>query len=580
MTATFLYILAGEGHRARCVRTLLVARTAFNIFAEDDAGDFCCAALLADVLQKAMNMRHLDLEPIEQLAAADPRVATALCALERLSNLTLRLAHAKTLQAIQQASFRPHHLCISGLNKEDDLCDATTLLSSPMLQHVRSLMLVTMRMTRDPHHDTVLWPTVRDLRVQECQISMATLVRIFPNIHNVFITDRSDPTAIMDEWPVVFNVNAIDSNIGRRRLALPWLTITDEPWLASAEKACWSSLDYAYGDSRDFMRWKIDCKVRWLELVPEPDIRAWEMLSVTRRTSPVVLSLEVSATLGFVFWYNLTCTAPHLRYLDIRLSYGIMERESFWEYYASKTFSRLPLVALRLSMVDYDMYEYTVDEKSPRFMICLNWNVRARDLAAKLADKIPSLRIISIGEGRMLFDSGPQRFCFIGRAQWWTITTADGHDCETSEDSGNSEGEDVDEEGLNSEEEADGAEALQDDLFIENMEDINGSQSGEGYRDEAMDEARDDDSDEAIHLDALLEPNLSRRMTPISRQFGEHIRGYLESGEFTETSPFDDGLLRTLAQTLPREPESVYFNIASAVMIDNISLGQTWLRTV
>lgn len=85
-----------------------------------------------------------------------------------------------------------------------------------------------------------------------------------------------------------------------------------------------------------------------------------------------------------------------------------------------------------------------------------------------------------------------------------------------------------------------------------------GSQSDDGHRDEA----RDDDSDEAIHtahvhLDAVLEPNFSRRMTPISREFGEHIREYLESSEFTETSPFDDGLLETLAQTLPRvEPES------------------------
>jgi len=55
-------------------------------------------------------------------------------------------------------------------------------------------------------------------------------------------------------------------------------------------------------------------------------------------------------------------------------------------------------------------------------------------------------------------------------------------------------------------------------------------------------------------LTKTLGPKGSRRMVPISRHLGEHIRIYMESTEFTQTSAFDDELLERLARTVvPRE---------------------------
>jgi len=147
------------------------------------------------------------------------------------------------------------------------------------------------------------------------------------------------------------------------------------------------------------------------------------------------------------------------------------------------------------------------DMDEARVKVYPHWSTVMCAIAAYIADKVTSLYIISIGEGVQVYNRElSRRFC--GHALWWRIIP-------------------------------------NDELPSANMDNEEDAEEGSIHGETI---------DPNPKLAVTLDPNASRKLVPISRDLGEHIRIYMESSEFTETSAFDDELFERLARTVvPRE---------------------------
>jgi len=294
----------------------------------------------------------------------------------------------------------------------------------------------------------------------------------------------------------------------------------------ATETASWTHIDRVDGSSLDFERWRIACKVRWLILDSgsgslHSHTFVQQTLSILQRTWPVAFSLHGSpGMLDGMCWRDFVHSAPHIRYLDLTLaSDGKAEDKITWAGMQLPVLSQLPLVALRLCHVRHaDIHSMGVgmpsQTNSPPPPQHPRLSSTMLDLAADIAGYIPSLNVVSVGEGLRVFDAELLRHQFRGPALWWRITpnhesSSANVDCRT------------DTEGDVSYGSSDGDSTQGEERF-----DLN------------------------PNLAKTLGPNASRRMIPISRNLGEHIRAYMESSKFTETSAFDDELFEQLARTV------------------------------
>ncbi|KAH9932568.1 uncharacterized protein B0H18DRAFT_986283 [Fomitopsis serialis] len=330
------YLLADVTSRLYFVRTLKVSKVAFGIWS-GEAGDFSAAHLLADVLEQTSHLQTLWLDAVGALFAAEPRVASALCGLDQLSDLQLEHISTDTCKVLGRLACTPRRLALFHFGDDRQPCDATSILRAPALRRVRFLHLYGVHIaerTQQEHSledhlgdDAMQWRDTRELRVQYSYVSMATLVRAFPNTKKFFLCQRrhaDDLGEALDDF----------DPFGPPANELPptaWSQETYEHGLETSETACWKQLDRAYtGSYVDFMRWRVACKVRWLLLDGDRFEHAWKALSIVRRTSPVVLSMQISPQSPPEFWQHVVHIAPQIRYLDLVSSGTRLEMAYQW----------------------------------------------------------------------------------------------------------------------------------------------------------------------------------------------------------------------------------------------------------
>ncbi|KAH9839001.1 uncharacterized protein C8Q71DRAFT_747100 [Rhodofomes roseus] len=557
----FGYLLEDAPNRLGCVRTLKVSQCAFDGPSNED---YSTAPLLADVLEGATRLRTLTLEVVGDVVKVEPRVAAALCRLDQLVELHLHELTSASFELVGRLSCTPRKLGLWGRNddgpNESERCDGTLLLSAPVLRYVRSLHLSMLRIANqqalppgaDVQRPTTHWPDLRDLKIENTYVSAATLVDAFPNVEAIHFDSRKD----IEEWNRRDDIDVVLWRAERLRAGTRRLTgkSKDDKFL-TVETACWSrDIDRAYGTREDFTQWTISCRVRWLmfDLVHNENA-ANKLLPIMERTSPVVLSLQRLPTMEKPsFWKGFAISAPRIRYLDLTLASDmLLETKLVFRIHALPALSQLPLVALRLCRVKpASLYVHDMDES--RVIVYPGWRLAMRDLASDIAKAVTSLSVLCVGEGALVLNDALSRYRFCGPALWWRIVPNDEpapsereSDGEGAEDE---EGEDDDEDnddGGDSDEEADGSDEEGSDDY-----------GGKGSEGEASENESDEDEDASTQkLTVILGPDRSRRMVPISRDLGEHIRAYLESSKFTETSPFNDELFALLERTaVPREP--------------------------
>ncbi|KAH9935361.1 uncharacterized protein B0H18DRAFT_975524 [Fomitopsis serialis] len=522
------YLLADVTNRLHFVRALTVSRAAFGSRGRyEETQDFSAATLLADVLELAPHMKMLRLEAAGALFEAEPRIASVICRLNQLLDLDLRDLTSDSFEVVGRLSCTPRRLSLHDTysGSDEDRCDATSLLSAPVMQSVRSLHLYHLRIAdQQPPpvdggvcHAPLQWPELRDLKIEYTYVSVATLVHAFPTVKSIHFDSRQS----MEEWEKKDTIEALMFRT-RSRTAGSRSGAAGTEGFPSAETACWGYLDRAYGTSEDFTQWKIACKIRWLMLGSESKSSAPQILPILQRTSPVVLSLQdLPAMLDMTFWQDFIHSAPRIRYLDLTISSDSMvEVSMYWTSMALSALSRLPLVALRLCRKRVSgIYMHDMDES--RVAVYPRWSSVICSLAVLIAGTLTSLHVISVGEGVQVLNDELSRYRFCGHALWWRIVPND---------------------------EPPSANVDRDE------------DAGEVYTPGALTGIEDSSTHDGETIDPnpkltkTLGPNASRKMVPISRDLGEHIRVYMESSSFTETSAFNDELLERLARTaVPRE---------------------------
>lgn len=246
-----------------------------------------------------------------------------------------------------------------------------------------------------------------------------------------------------------------------------------------------------------------------------------------------------------------------------------------------KNLASLPLVAVRICWVQA-MFAHDMDKSRVGHLRI--WRLSARSIASDIAEALPSLRVIAIGDGVNVYNDALARHRFCGAEIWWCIVPEEsllsssqaraGQDDEpdTAEDeygerSGNGHSRNCpdsieigEESGETSDSDLEGGSGLggsqQGSSELDSKStDKDDERSNSGTNDDEESQSASDDDDAGSYrlddgaLHCTLGPNKSRRMLPISRDFGEHIREYLESERFTESSPFDGERCDPFAKT-------------------------------
>lgn len=324
------YLLLDVPGRLLFVRSLTVHRSASGQFwlRKRDNLD-ADPSLLAEVLRQGDQLRSLRLELFSTVHAAEPQVASAICALRPHQHLDLYLDDISndTIDMLTQTAFIPRQLCLFNCNPAD-VPDMSALLRAPLLRRVRCLHIHGLRITDDDSAShrggaPVQCTSVEELWVGRCYVSMATLTTSFPNVKSLLLRTRRPAQALESAGPDFFYDVPCSPPSGDLDLS-EWREENYDHGLKGSETACWEQLDTLRcdrgGSVGDLIRWNATTKVRWLILEPGPNPFAWRTLSAVRRMQPVVLSLEcLSPPFSRLFWTHLASAAPRIRYLDITL---------------------------------------------------------------------------------------------------------------------------------------------------------------------------------------------------------------------------------------------------------------------
>ena len=84
----------------------------------------------------------------------------------------------------------------------------------------------------------------------------------------------------------------------------------------------------------------------------------------------------------------------------------------------AKNLASLPLVAVRICWVQ-SMFVHDMDESRVRHLRI--WRSSARSIASDIAEALPSLRVIAIGDGVNVYNDALARHRFRGAEIWWRI---------------------------------------------------------------------------------------------------------------------------------------------------------------
>ena len=108
-------MLADIPNRVRHLRVLEIVEGAFVSAGKEDAtsawvADFSCAAILADMLREATNLRKLAIRELEPLLQHQPAITEAMSHLPRLKELSFFLIGKCTLEMLKHTTCHPYRL--------------------------------------------------------------------------------------------------------------------------------------------------------------------------------------------------------------------------------------------------------------------------------------------------------------------------------------------------------------------------------------------------------------------------------------------------------------------------------------
>ncbi|KAH9948746.1 hypothetical protein B0H21DRAFT_211547 [Amylocystis lapponica] len=162
-------------------------------------------------------------------------------------------------------------------------------------------------------------PSVRCLRIVNCDLPMSLLARSLPNVCELHLH-------------MIWNSSTADMRLPDR-----WLSLSHVTGLSP------------YRDTS----WKLECPIYWLEMAvdyvamrqEQHDAGGARALEAIDTASPMMLSLSLPEEIGPVFYTNLVVIAPGLQYLELELD---CSEFPLWIGTIPQILCSLPLVCIKI----------------------------------------------------------------------------------------------------------------------------------------------------------------------------------------------------------------------------------------
>jgi len=402
-------MLADAQKRLPRLRRLEIVAEALEIpnLHADGSSTVVCSEQLVDVLKGASNLQYLDIECIQSLLDAIPRLSSVLRDLRALRTAAFRFASFDQMEDfLPRASTHLRTLILTGRNEYNFMFPLRPIA----LGYLSSFSQLT-RFECSTTNLLDLYPVMLSsvTRLTIGWGDVTHIVSTFPNVRSLHITSV--------DWThkgtlVVGDILPAGQNTG--------------------DSECWNHLDELCGTAHH-LAGSIACPVRALHLMtpgPTAAIDDWNNLddhaAPIAATSPVCLSLSTFTGSSTQLWRWLGPNAPRLRFLDVRLSdAGIGSSMDSWIRDVPPALHSSSLVCMRLRITDtchamlgwFDTDIPYIEEED-----IMN------ALPIRLAKSIPSLRYLGVGVGDKSYDMYARSWCFVGKTSWWRVSRSEQDD--------------------------------------------------------------------------------------------------------------------------------------------------------
>jgi hypothetical protein len=262
---------------------------------------FQALALLAQVLERATNLRTLSMDTIANFVKDEPHLATAIPYCTRLNALVLAsplLEPNEALRNMLQSLNAP--IVTLALRYADGLSWSNLVALQPTLQIIQ---LSYADFSAPPPPDA-RWPKVFHIMLREMYVSTLGLMRALPNLRGITVCDYE----------------GIESGIVRE------LNVGHRGALGPGEG--WSELEFVRGDVGGVWGLALDrCAVTLLDIADPEDetMNVWpeevpQLIEVITETTPVMLALKIRMPAVAEFLAGLSGATPGLVALDMTIT--------------------------------------------------------------------------------------------------------------------------------------------------------------------------------------------------------------------------------------------------------------------
>ncbi|KAH9830147.1 uncharacterized protein C8Q71DRAFT_717290 [Rhodofomes roseus] len=283
------YMLEDPQNRIRHLRVLEIVEGAF-VSAEGEGGgawvaDFSCAAILADMLRKATNLRKLAIRDLEPLLQHEPAIADAMSHLTRLQDLSFYLVGKCTLEMLGRTKCHPYRLEF-GMWKDGPRVAGDTKAFDEYASSLHTVNLWQVACLLESFGPDYVGEGVRVLGLGGRVPLLSTICREFPNVRTITFA--------------------------------PECSVKEE-----APTANWTSLDHV--DTSSPLPF-FSCNVRRLDLryvlgVVQTRLSRMQVIDRTvkllTQTKPVVLSCKIKEEQGDTIVERLVPVISQVRFLEV-----------------------------------------------------------------------------------------------------------------------------------------------------------------------------------------------------------------------------------------------------------------------
>ncbi|KZT67468.1 hypothetical protein DAEQUDRAFT_767196 [Daedalea quercina L-15889] len=388
--SAFCQFMLADRSRLPYLRELTIETGAFGVARYIEfqrSADFSAAAELADLLERTHRLRCLSIACFEDLIASEPRIANAICALPDLVEIRLHNCGQLALGVLSRMRSSLRKLTFTVLFNKKFPAFFHRLQSQDRVEtlDVVHLDLSDGSLPDGEVHEIPSMPSVRSLSLRGSTARMSLFVRAMPNLQRLRLSD-----------------------VYTRAQSAP----------DSQKNACWTRLAYLKGSVPDLQQWTVTCTVRWLQL----GLTAYHYdtaLDIIRRTTPTILSLPVETKVAATFWTQFVDAASGVRYLELCLDEGKVQKLSWWLDHIPTLLRALSISSIFLCVrhtqrIGAEEDSKPVDVRSDR---------TCQTIRERVAAAIPALKYIAIAiatRGEDPFDEHQKA------PVWWQVSRMSG----------------------------------------------------------------------------------------------------------------------------------------------------------